>query len=101
MGTSFSVSIIYFLGMETLMDLDIQDDRIGRVIGQEGATCRIVHLKLGDTILELFQYLTPQGRNRATQMRQYDQGLVHIGFEINEFEKHVQELRNRNVEFLG
>ena len=90
-----------FLGMEPLMDLGIQDDRIGRVISQEGATCRIVHLILGDTILELFQYFAPQGENRATQMRQYDQGLVHIGFEINEFEKHVQELRDRNVDFLG
>ena len=35
------------LGMEAVMDLDIADDRIARVIGVPGATCRIVHLQLG------------------------------------------------------
>jgi len=90
-----------FLGMDVFMDLNIQDNRIGRVIGQPDATCRIVHLKLGDGVLELFQYFTPPGENRAQQTRQFDQGLVHIGFEINEFQKHLQQLRDRNIQFLG
>ncbi len=50
-----------YFGMEVLMDLDISDDRIGRVIGIEGAKCNIVHLKLGQTILELFEYKNPRG----------------------------------------
>ncbi len=43
-----------FLGMKVIMDLDIADDRIGRVIGTPGAKCRIIHLKLGEAVLELF-----------------------------------------------
>ena len=45
-----------FLGMKVLMDLDISDDRIARVVGLPGAKCRIVHLKLGENVLELFHY---------------------------------------------
>ncbi len=48
-------------GMEVVLDIDISDDRIGRVIGIPMAKCRIVHLKCGDTVLELFEYYDPVG----------------------------------------
>ena len=89
------------LGMEVLMELDIADDRIGRVIGIPNAKCRIVHLKLGNTILELFEYSSPIGQNKAKSMRQCDHGLIHIGFEVIDFHKHVEELKKNNVKFLG
>ena len=89
------------LGMEVLMDLDISDDRMARVIGVPGAKCRIVHLKLGHNILELFQYFEPRGKNRARQMQQYDYGLIHLGFEINDFHNHIDQLKKHNIEFLG
>ena len=89
------------LGMKVLMELDVSDERIGNVIGVPGAKCRIVHLTLGDAMLELFQYSEPVGRNAARSLRQYDHGLSHIGFEVNDFHRHVEELKERNVEFLG
>jgi catechol 2,3-dioxygenase-like lactoylglutathione lyase family enzyme len=90
-----------FLGMQVLMDLDIQDDRIGRVVGIPGAKCRIVHLKMGTGILELFQYTEPVGRNLAADMRQCDVGLIHLGFEVQDFHGLMMKLKERNVEFLG
>ena len=90
-----------FLGMKALMDLDIADDRIGRVIGVPGARCRIVHLQMGEIILELFQYTRPIGNNSASKMQQFDHGLTHIGFEVDEFHKHIEQLRARKIEFLG
>ncbi|MBN1437162.1 MAG: VOC family protein [Sedimentisphaerales bacterium] len=90
-----------FLGMKVLMELDITDDRIGRVIGTAGAQCGIVHLELGGTILELFQYRQPKGSNKAEQMQQYDQGLIHIGFEVDEFHELVDQLKARGTVFLG
>ena len=89
------------LGMTVLMELDIRDGRIGRVIGVEGARCKIAHLQLGDGILELFEYGNPKGRNKARNMKQYDQGLIHIGFEVDEFHTHIKQLEKRGVEFLG
>lgn len=90
-----------FIGMETIMDIIITDDRIGRVIGISGAKCRIVHLKLGQTILELFCYSNPAGKNKARTMRQYDHGLIHIGFKVADFHKELERLKERNIEFLG
>ena len=90
-----------FLGMKVLMELDIADDRIGRVIGVDGAKCQIVHLELGGTILELFHYRQPQGDNKAQNVQQYDQGLIHIGFEVNQFHQLIEELKQRNTPFLG
>ena len=89
------------LGMKVIMDLDITDDRIARVIGTPGAKCRIVHLKLGDAVLELFKYYAPTGENRAEDMGQHDHGLVHIGFEVTDFHKHIEELKKNDVQLLG
>lgn len=90
-----------FLGMKVIMDLDIADDRISRVIGVPGAMCRIVHLQLGEMILELFKYTQPRGSNLASKIQQFDHGFTHIGFEVNEFHKHIKQLRAREIEFLG
>ena len=90
-----------FLGMEVLMDLDISDDRIARVVGLPGAKCRIVHLKLGENVLELFHYSHPSGKNISADLRQCDQGIIHLGFEINNFHRHIEDLRERGMEFLG
>ena len=73
-----------FLGMEVLMELDIADDRIARVTGIQNAKCKIAHLQLGDAVLELFEYSKPVGKNIARNTNQYDHGLIHIGFEIDE-----------------
>lgn len=89
------------LGMEVLMDLDASDDRIGRVIGIPDAKCQIVHLKLGNAVLELFEYYAPAGQNKARTMRQCDHGLIHIGFEVTDFHKHVEQLKKNNVKLLG
>ena len=89
------------MGMEVVLELDISDDRQSRVIGTPGVKCRIVHLKLGDAVLELFEYQQPVGENRARTMPQWDHGLVHIGFEVDDFHERVKHLKSTNVEFLG
>ena len=88
-------------GMEVAMDIDISDDRIAKVIGVPGAKCRIVHLKLGGHILELFHYTGVRGENKGHSMQQYDFGLTHLGFEVDDFHKHMEEMKARDVEFLG
>lgn len=90
-----------FLGMKVMMELDITDDRIGRVIGVKDAKCKIVHLQLGDGVLELFEYSNPKGRNKAKRMNQYDQGLTHIGFEVSDFHEHIKQLKQKGIIFLG
>lgn len=90
-----------FIGMEVIMDINAENEGIGRIIGIPGAKCRIVHLKLGPAILELFCYSNPSGENMAGRMRQCDHGLTHIGFKVTDFHKELDKLRKRNIEFLG
>ena len=90
-----------FLGMKVLMELDITDDRIARVIGVKGAACKIAHLQLGEGILELFEYTNPKGSNKAKNINQYDQGLIHIGFEVDDFHAHIKQLEQKNIKLLG
>lgn len=90
-----------FLGMEILVELDVTDDRIGRVIGVQNAKCKIAHLQLGDAVLELFEYSNQAGKNIANNTNQYDYGLIHIGFEVDDFHTHIKHLKERNITFLG
>jgi len=90
------------LGMSVALELDVADDRQARVISVPGTKCKIVHLRLGDGILELFEYYAPErGENRARNHPQKDHGLVHIGFEIDDFHDRLETLRRHGVELMG
>ena len=89
------------LRMTVVMDLDISDCRISRLVGIPAARCRIVHLKLGQTVLELFHYNFPEGLSIAKGMRQCDRGFTHIGFEVDDFDQQLERLKTAKVDFLG
>jgi catechol 2,3-dioxygenase-like lactoylglutathione lyase family enzyme len=88
------------LGMEVIMELDIEDDRIGKVIGEQGVHCKIIHLSSGGAVIELFQY-QPGGENFAGRMKQYDRGITHIGLEVTGFHELAGKLKKNKVFFLG
>ena len=90
------------LDMEVVLELDIADDRQAKVIGIPGTKCKITHLKLGDGVLELFEYYAPKrGTNKAKSLQQSDNGIVHIGFEVDNFHEKMQQLKDSGVEFVG
>ena len=88
-------------GMEVVFEVDFSDDRIERITGIAGARCKVVHLKLGDSILELFHYTHPAGRRISRDQLQCDHGFTHIGFRVSNIQEHVEELARRGVELLG
>ena len=70
--------------------------------GAKGRAAQSVKsLFLGDGVLELFEYYEPVGTNKARSMGQYDHGIVHIGFEVDDFHVRMEHLRKNNVKFLG
>lgn len=89
------------MGMEVVLQLDITDDRQARVISVPGTKCKITHLKLGDGVLELFEYYEPRGKNNARSLQQRDHGIVHIGFEVDDFHQRVKFLKDKDVKFVG
>lgn len=88
------------IGMEKVFDREF-DVGMARLIGVEGTQVRIVHMKLDDSIIELFDYKHPKGREPRPDHQQSDYGLTHIGFIVEDFWGTYQHLRDHGVEFLG
>lgn len=88
------------VGMEKVMDREF-DSPLARIIGIEGAKARIVHMKLGDSVIELFDYKHPKGREPRADQNQSDYGLIHIGLMVEDFQKTYLDLKAKGVQFLG
>lgn len=88
------------IGFEVVFDR-VFDEPLAHLIGEEGAAARVVHLRLGDAVLELFHYRHPLGRPRPAGQRQSDLGLTHIGFMVEDFEATMAHLRAHGVALVG
>jgi catechol 2,3-dioxygenase-like lactoylglutathione lyase family enzyme len=67
------------IGMEKVFDREFAEP-MAQLIGVPGARARVVHMKLGDSVIELFDYGYPRGRDPRPGAQQSDFGLTHIGF---------------------
>lgn len=88
------------IGMEKVFDR-VFDEPMARLIGVKDTKVRIVHMKLGDSVVELFDYKYPKGREPRPDPQQSDYGLTHIGFRVEDFWGTYQHLLDHGVEFLG
>jgi glyoxylase I family protein len=88
------------VGMEKVFDRPF-DEPMARLIGVPGTQVRIVHMKLGDSVVELFDYQYPPGRDPRPDARQSDYGLTHIGFIVEDFWGTYRHLQEHDVAFLG
>jgi catechol 2,3-dioxygenase-like lactoylglutathione lyase family enzyme len=88
------------VGMEKTFDRTF-DEPMARLIGVAGTQVRIVHMRLGDSAIELFDYRHPPGREPRPDARQSDYGLIHIGFIVEDFWGTYRHLADRGVTFLG
>jgi catechol 2,3-dioxygenase-like lactoylglutathione lyase family enzyme len=88
------------IGMEKAFDREF-DVAMGRLIGVEGTRVRIVHMRLKDSVVELFYYRYPVGREPRSDPSQSDYGLIHIGFLVEDFWGTYRRLLDHGVTFLG
>lgn len=88
------------IGMEKTFDRTF-DEAMARLIGIPGTRVRIVHMRLGESVVELFDYQYPRGREPETSRTQADYGMIHIGFMVKDFQATYRELLEKGVRFLG
>ena len=88
------------IGFQVVFDRTF-DEPMARLIGEPGTSVRIVHLRLGEAVLELFHYRHPPGRPRRPDARQSDLGLTHIGFIVEDFDATLEHLQAHGVQLVG
>ena len=80
------------LGFKVLGEMEKRDEAVlATVTGLPGAACRWAMLELGGYHIELFKWLTPEGK--PIPIRQCDIGLTHICFQVND----AREVRRRMI----
>jgi catechol 2,3-dioxygenase-like lactoylglutathione lyase family enzyme len=85
------------LSFEKIADREFHDDAFDRLEGVFGAQVRIVDLKLGDEVLRLIQYLTPEGRPIPLDSRSNDGWFQHIAIVVSDLDAAYRRLRAHKV----
>lgn len=88
------------IGMEIALDREF-DAPLAQITGLEDARARVVHMRLGDSVVELFNYKHPKGRDPLPDSNQADYGLIHIGLMVENFQEVYRDLKSKGVRFLG
>ncbi len=74
---------------------------VDKIVGLPGCTVRIAHLSSPGAMLELFQYIDPEGKAIASDETQADRGFIHMGFKTTEIHDEYERLKAEGVRFFG
>jgi len=98
-------SLVFYtdlLGFEKIAVIECPPERgLGNVVGIPGCSARIVQLRLGAMVLELFEYLSPRGKGIPPERTQADNGLTHLGFSSRDIHADYKRLKGRGVRFYS
>jgi len=103
--TSFTVSdidrsVAFYrdtLGMDLLEQSEASGQTVETILGMPGAHLKGAFLKAGDHTLELFQYLSPEGK--PYDRRTCDVGPCHIAFLVADIHELYKALSAKGVHF--
>ena len=62
---------------------------------------RIAHLKSGQNMLELFEYIKPTGKKIPKDHKQADNGFIHAGFKSSDVRNDYLRLKEEGVNFIS
>ena len=85
------------LPFEKVSDVETFGTEFEHLSGVFGARVRIVRLKLGNEVLELTEYFTPQGRAIPVDSRSNDRWFQHIALIVSDMDKAYAHLRANKV----
>jgi catechol 2,3-dioxygenase-like lactoylglutathione lyase family enzyme len=78
-----------------------QEHKLGKVVGLNGCSARIAHLKAGENMLELFEYIVPQGEKIPKDHKQADLGFIHAGFTSTNVRSDYLQMKENGVRFVS
>ena len=89
------------LDFEKISDFEVYGGEYEKLQGLFGLRMRVVRMKLGAEVLELTQYLAPEGRPIPADWRSNDQAFQHIAIVVADMDKAYQRLRAHNVRHVS
>jgi catechol 2,3-dioxygenase-like lactoylglutathione lyase family enzyme len=85
------------LSFEKISDVEVAGGEYERLQAVFGARMRVVRLRLGDELIDLTEYLAPQGRPIPADSRSNDRCFQHIAIVVSDMDKAYQQLRIHRV----
>lgn len=85
------------LSFEKIGDVEVAGSEYERLQGVFGARMRVARMRLGGEVIELTEYLAPQGRPIPVDSRANDRWFQHIAIVVSDMDKAYQQLRTHKV----
>ena len=85
------------LSFEKISDVEVHGKAYETLQGLFGLRMRVVRMRLGEELIELTQYLAPEGRPIPAGWRSNDHSFQHIAIVVSDMDKAYQLLREHKV----
>src|SRR5690606_16703297 len=85
------------LSFEKISDTEVWGSEYESLKGVFGVRMRVVRMRLGDEVIELTEYLTPEGRPYPQGTRSNDGWFQHIAIVVSDMERAFELLRKNKV----
>jgi catechol 2,3-dioxygenase-like lactoylglutathione lyase family enzyme len=85
------------LGFEEISDVEVDGKSYEKLQGLFGVRLRVARMKLGGEIIELTQYLAPEGRPIPLDWRSNDHSFQHIAIVVSDMDRAYQHLRSHKI----
>jgi catechol 2,3-dioxygenase-like lactoylglutathione lyase family enzyme len=98
--TDMDQSVAFYfqvLTFEKISDVEVYGTEYEHLEGLFGVRIRVVRMRLGDEILELTQFLAPQGRPIPIDSRANDRWFQHVAIITSDMDSAYSVLRAHNV----
>ncbi|NJO73733.1 MAG: glyoxalase [Leptolyngbyaceae cyanobacterium RM1_406_9] len=89
------------LPFRKISDVEVWGNEYEHLQGIFGVRMRVVQLQLGDEVIELVDYLTPEGRPIPIDSRSNDHWFQHIAIVVSDMDEAYQHLRQHNVQHVS
>lgn len=89
------------LDFEVRFDIEASGEQMETIVGLKGARARIVMLAVGEQSIELFQYMSPEGKPFPSDHRQCDAGLIHLALQVTNLDGLYKDLKDKGVQFYS
>jgi catechol 2,3-dioxygenase-like lactoylglutathione lyase family enzyme len=103
-AADLSRTIEFFVGLldfELVEQFEVNDREYDALQGVFGANARVAHLRLGSQVVELTQYLTPQGRPHPVPSRSHDLWFQHVAIVVSDLDAAVARLKEAGVQQIS